>query len=142
LQYRKERNRKRSKRRAIYCPIDGHYLDSTSPKYTLFADRSEQLQQRGMSRKAALLLTANQGTVALEGEWLEEFWCRDCQKTRWYHVRKTGDRTYQVSVAPPELWRQVQGVLDPSGNPSVSEYTRRHSRMLGGNTFKDFKFMH
>jgi hypothetical protein len=95
-----------------------------------------------MSRKAALLLTANQGTVALEGEWLEEFWCRDCQKTRWYHVRKTGDRTYQVSVAPPELWRQVQGVLDPSGNPSVSEYTRRHSRMLGGNTFKDFKFMH
>jgi hypothetical protein len=135
------RNRKRSKRRAIYCPLDHHYLDSVSAKYTLFADDSKQLQQRGVSRKTALLLMANQHTVALDGEWIEAFWCPQCQKTQWYHVHKTGDRAYELSIAPPELWQQAQGVLHPDGNPSVSEFTRRQSRLPGCNAFKDFKFV-
>ncbi len=136
-----DRNRKRSKRRAIFCPIDHHYLDSASAKYTLFADNSKQLQQRGVSRKAALLLMSNKTTVALDGEWVEAFWCSACQKTQWYHVRKTGDRTYDLAIAPPELWQQAQGVLHPNGNPSVGEFTRRQSRLPGGNASKDFKFV-
>lgn len=141
MQQRCNRNRKRSKRRAIYCPIDHHYLDSASSKYTLFADDSKQLQQRGVSRKNALLLMANQCTVALDGEWIEAFWCPECQKTQWYHVRKTGDRSYEISRAPQELWQQAQGVLHPDGNPSVGEFTRRQSRLPSCNGFKDFKFV-
>jgi hypothetical protein len=141
LQHRCDRNRKRSKRRALYCPIDGQYLDSVSPKYTLFADRSEQLQERGMARKTALLLMSTRTTVTLEREWLEAFWCCECQRTQWYHVRKVDDRTYSVCAAPAELWQQAQNVSDPRGNPSVGEFTRRQSRMMQHNTLTDFKFV-
>ena len=137
-----DRNRKRSKRRPIYCPIEGAHLDSVSPKHSLFANLSEQLQARGMSRKTSLLLMSTRSTVSLDGEWLEAFWCQECQKTQWYHVRKTGPRAYNLSIPPPELWQQAQGVLDPNGNPSVGEFTRRQSRMVGCSGSKDFKFIY
>ena len=140
MQRRCDRNRKRSKRRAIYCPIHGCYLDSVSQKYRLYADRAGQLQQRGIGRKNALILVANKTAVPLEGEWLEAFWCDQCQQTKWYHVRKN-DRTYEVSLAPQELWEQATGVILPDGNPSVGEFTRRQSRMLRYQGIKDFKCM-
>lgn len=65
MQRRCDRNRKRSKRRAIYCPIHGCYLDSVSQKYPLFADRPGQLQQRGIGRQTALFLVANKTAVPL-----------------------------------------------------------------------------
>ncbi|NEO91095.1 MAG: hypothetical protein F6K56_12940 [Moorea sp. SIO3G5] len=133
-----QRNRKRSKRRAILCPIHGCYLDSVSQKYRLFADRPGQLQQRGVKQKYALMLIASKTTVALEGEWLEAFWCSECQETKWYHVCKSGDRTYKISLAPAELWQQVTGVIDPNGNSSVGEFTRRQSKRIGFYGVKDF----
>lgn len=139
LQKRCDRNRKRSKRRPIYCPVHSCCLDSVSPKYTLFADQPDQLQQRGISRINAMMLMANQTAIALQGEWLEGFWCNECQANQWYHVRKVGS-VYSLSVAPPELWQQANGVINPHGNPSVGEFTRRNSRMLGFNGVKDFGF--
>ncbi|MFQ4140819.1 hypothetical protein [Chlorogloeopsis sp. ULAP02] len=136
-----DRNRKRSKRRAIYCPIHGCYLNSMSQKYQLYADRPGQLQQRGINRRIALILLANQTAVPLEGEWIEAFWCEQCQQTSWYHIRKLKDRTYEVLVPPPEIWQQVTGVIDPKGNPSVGEFTRRHARLVGYNGLKDFQFV-
>ncbi|NEO36134.1 MAG: hypothetical protein F6J90_07270 [Moorea sp. SIOASIH] len=133
-----QRNRKRSKRRAILCPIHGCYLDSVSQKYRLFADRPGQLQQRGVKQKYALMLIASKTTVALEGEWLEAFWCSECEETKWYHVCKSGDRIYKVSLAPAELWQQVTGVIDPNGNSSVGEFTRRQSKRIGFYGVKDF----
>jgi hypothetical protein len=141
LQRRCDRNRKRSKRRAICCPIHDCYLDSTSQKYRLFADKAGQLQQRGINRRSALMLVASKTAVLIEGEWLESFWCEHCQETKWYHVRKSDERTYQVSVAPYELWQQVVGVVNPEGNPSVGEFTRRQSRLVGCHSIKDFKFV-
>ncbi len=70
-----DRNRKRSKRRAINCPIHGCYLNSVSQKYQLYADRAGQLQQRGIPRRNALMLVAHQTAVPLDGEWVEAFWC-------------------------------------------------------------------
>lgn len=134
LHTRCDRNRKRSKRRAIYCPIHGCYLDSMSQKYQMFANRSGQLQQRGMSRRNALLLVATQTAVLLEREWIEAFWCEQCQHTKWYHVRKCNNHTYEIAIAPRELWQQVTGVINPEGNPSVSEFTRRQARFLGYNS--------
>jgi hypothetical protein len=141
-QRRCDRNRKRSKRRSIYCPIHGCYLDSVSPKQPIYADRAEHLQQRGViSRKTALMLVANQNTVSLTSEWLEAFWCQHCQSTTWYHVRKVSDRAYELSPAPRELWQRAQGVIDPNGNPSVGEFTRRQARILGFNGIKDFRYI-
>lgn len=112
-----------------------------SQKYQLFADRAGQLQQRGMSRRSALMLVTNQTAVPIEGEWLEAFWCHECQQTKWYHVCKLSERTYELSIAPRELWQQVTGVIDPQGNPSVGEFTRRNARLLSYNNIKDFKFV-
>jgi hypothetical protein len=141
VQRRCDRNRKRSKRRAIYCSVHGCYLDSVSRKYSLFADRASHLQERGVARKQALLLVANQASVTLEGEWLEAFWCDHCEETKWYHIHKVGDRTYKATLAPVELWQQVAGVIHPHGNPSVSEFTRRQSRMVGVHGLQEFQFV-
>ena len=135
-----DRNRKRTKRRAIYCPIHGCYLDSVSQKYPLFADRAGQLQQRGIRRKDALILIASKTAIPLNGEWLEAFWCDQCQEKKWYHVRKQ-EFTYDLSVAPPELWQQAMGVIYPQGNPSVGEFTLRHASMVGYKSNQDFIFV-
>ena len=138
MQRRCDRNRKRSKRRAIYCPIHSCYVDSVSQKYKMFADQAGQLQQRGMSRRNALMLIANQTAVPIGGEWLEAFWCQECQQTKWYYVRQGSDRIYQISLAPTELWQQVAGVIDPHGNPSVGEFTRTQAKMLTHNSIRYF----
>lgn len=127
----RKRNRKRSKRRAIYCPIHGYHLHSVSQKYLLFASSAGQLQQRGVKRQNAVMLINSHTTVAIEGEWLEAFWCDDCQKTQWFHVKRNGS-TYDVRLAPSELWQQVSGVLYPHGNPSVGEFTLKHARGVRG----------
>lgn len=137
LQRRCDRNRKRTKRRAIYCLVHRCYLESVSQKYALFADTAGQLQQRGIRRRDALILIASKTAVALNGEWLEAFWCNHCQDKKWYHVRKR-ENTYDLSVAPPELWQQAMGVTYPQGNPSVGEFTLRHAKMVGYKSSQDF----
>jgi hypothetical protein len=74
----------------------------------------------------------------LQDEWIEAFWCDECQETRWYHVKKI-DSTYQVTLAPVHLWQTASGVLDPNGNPSVSEFTRKQARV--GLKVKDFRLV-
>ncbi|WP_396135877.1 hypothetical protein, partial [Chamaesiphon sp. VAR_69_metabat_338] len=79
--------------------------------------------------------------VPIAGEWIEAFWCEECQDTKWYHVCKGEDRTFQVTIAPRDLWQYASGAIDPDGNPSVGQFTRRNSRMLGCNQTKDFQFV-
>lgn len=129
LHRRCDRNRKRSKRRAIYCPIHGCYLDSVSQKYSLFANRTAPLQPGGLSRHNVLILVETETAVHLESQWLEAFWCDQCQETKWYHVQKSVSKealqkvcTYDVSLAPPKIWQQAVGVIHPNGNPSVGEF--------------------
>lgn len=138
MQRRCDRNRKRSKRRAIYCPIHGSYLDSVSKKYRLFADQAGQLEQRGLSRRAASLSIANHTAVPIQGEWLEAFWCEHCQQKNWYYVRQSDDGIHNISLAPRELWQQVTGVIDPHGNPSVGEFTRTNAKQLSCHTINSF----
>ncbi|MBD2114425.1 MULTISPECIES: hypothetical protein [Cyanophyceae] len=133
------RNRSRSKRRAIYCPDHGTYLDSVSQKYPLYTTEPEHLQQRGLSRLRSLTVIAGYGTVPLTGEWLEAFWCDYCQETRWYHVHRTVANRYMVVAAPEHLWMQASGVILPTGNPSVSEFTRRQARQTQYQGIKDFR---
>lgn len=134
----RSRNRSRAKRRRIVCPTHGSYLDSVSQKYSLYTSQPEPLQQSGLSRRAALTLVAHLGTVPLTGQWLEAFWCDRCQRSQWYHVRKTGPNQYSLASVPDALWRQAVGVILPSGNPSVGEFTRRQARQTTYGGIKDF----
>ncbi len=139
MQKRCERNRKRSKRRAIYCPEHGCLVDSVSPKFPLFADSAGQLQVRGMgSKMSRLVLAAYRDVVPLVGEWLEAFWCPECQSSQWFHVKKVGDRDYEVCFAPDSLWKNASKVIDPHRNPSVSEYSFRASRGYSAYGVKGF----
>ncbi|MDJ0704403.1 MAG: hypothetical protein QNJ46_14055 [Leptolyngbyaceae cyanobacterium MO_188.B28] len=143
-----DRNRKRSKRRGVYCPIHGCYLDSISRKYSLFADKPEHLQQRGMKRLSALTLIQSYTAIPLTGEWLEDFWCQECQETTWYHVCRYenpqlqgGKYHYKLSPAPESLWRQASGVIQPGGNPSVGEFTRRAARNINYQGVRGFRLI-
>jgi len=141
-QRRCDRNRKRSKRRAILCPEHGIHLNSVSQKYPLFACDAHHLRERGYGRQTATLLVATYGTVPLNGEWLESFWCDHCQETRWYYVKREADnRTFTLTPAPKELWQQVSGVVNPYGNPTVSEFTRKAARANGLHGRKVFNFL-
>ena len=140
------RNRSRSQRRAIFCPIHGCHVDSVSQKYSLFADQVQQLQDRGISKRHASLLLSDRTTVSLTGEWVESFWCDHCQRTEWYHIRRSAvlgksQSKYEVLSVSPEVWQQVTGVMDVHGNPSVSAFTLRHSRMMQSSSIKDFAFV-
>jgi hypothetical protein len=138
VQARKRRNRNRSKRRAIYCPVHGCYLDSVSQKHRLYADKAEHLRSRGMSRVASLRVMASYTTVPLIGEWLEAFWCDECQQNEWYWIKQCEDHTFTLSTIPEDLWQQAQNVILPTGNPTVSEFTRRQSKRMNYYGVKDF----
>jgi len=84
-----------------------------------------------MGRRTALLVIATHTAVPLKDDWLEQFWCPECDQKRWYHIHETGPRQYRVRLAPDELWQQVEGIVHPDGNPSVGEFTRTQARMVG-----------
>lgn len=112
-----DRNRNRSKRRAIYCPIHSCHLDSFSRKYRIDADKF-------LSRRTGSLLISKYRTVPIKSEWLEAFWCQECQQRNWYYIRHFDDGRYEISLAPRELWQQLTGVMGSQGNPAVGELTR------------------
>lgn len=113
-----DRHRKRSKRRAIYCPIHSCHLDSVSQKYRLYSDKFVN------RRTGYLLISKYSKTVPIKGEWLEAFWCQECQQKKWYYIRHFEDGTYETSLATKELWQQLTGVMGSQGNPAVGEFTR------------------
>ena len=117
----------RSKKRRIFCPLHDCHLDSLSQKHPLYADQIEQLHDRGVSRKLSRMLLSTHTTVALTGEWLEEFWCAECQCRNWYHVHLQNN-VYKVELAPQKLWQYAAGVSDPIGNSSVGEFTRNSAK--------------
>ena len=138
MQTQRRRNRKRSKRRDIYCPIHGCYIDSVSQKHRLYADKAEQLRERGMGRRASVMVMASYTTVPLSGEWLECFWCDECQQNEWYWVTRLESGGYGLSAIPQDLWEQAQNVILPTGNPTVSEFTRRQAKRMNYYRVKDF----
>jgi hypothetical protein len=141
---KKRRNRNRPKRRAIFCPMHGCYLDSVSPKHPLFAHQIEHLRSAGMSRVTASLLIEQYTALPLPGQWLEQFWCEDCNRTEWYRVHRYCEEgmttaRYHIVLAERELWERVTGVHHPEGNVSVGEFTRRQSRARA--LTRDFNFV-
>ncbi|MFP4135331.1 MAG: hypothetical protein ACLFQP_12395 [Halothece sp.] len=108
-----------------------------SQKYPIYADRPEHLQEQGMTKKTATLVLATR-TAVRTNVWVEAFWCRECEAVTWYLVRKTDDRAFEVSPVPRGLWERMEGAIDPFGNPTVSEFTRKEAKRLNNRLYKDY----
>ncbi len=122
MQRRCDRNRKRSKRRAIHCLVHGCYLSSVSRRQPLLAPELQLQNERGYVQNI-LTFVATETTVLRQDEWLEAFWCDGCQETKWYRVKKvdvsdaqskSAGISYEVSVASRSDWQQATSAIPPS----------------------------
>ncbi|MEB3199675.1 MAG: hypothetical protein VKK62_03990 [Synechococcaceae cyanobacterium] len=127
----------------MFCPLHSeHRLYSVSPKHHLYVTDVGQLIVRGMSkRKADELLSAYRRVLPLSDEWLECFWCDACDTSQWWHVKRLDRYEHVLSPVPRELWEQASGVIRPEGNPTVSQFTRRHARATGVTGMRQYRFL-
>jgi len=139
----KKRSRRRSKRRELLCPRHPEQkIFSVSAKYHLYVTEVGQLMLRGLSkRKSDELLAAFNRVLPLTGEWLECFWCDDCQSSSWWHVKRPDQQEYSLSSIPRELWEQASGVIRAEGNPTVSDFSRRQARATGVTGLRQYRFL-
>lgn len=125
-------NKRRSRKQIhkFYCPHCGARLWRMGhEKYHLFCQGISEIQEEfNLTRKKASFLSAQELTPVNPNCWLEEFFCQDHGKF-WLRVSKLADgslTTCQVSVKD---WKRTTRTIDPNlPNPSVGEYTYRHSR--------------
>lgn len=100
---RSTRNRKRSKRRSIFCEVHDCYLESRSPKYhlsTLFANNEKRKKELS---EFLLSFSDVQNSDDIREDWIEAFQCFKCREIRWYHITETGLRIYQLKIVPSIL---------------------------------------
>lgn len=136
-------SRRRPRRRDLRCPLHPEKkLFSVSPKHHLYLTDSGQLILKGMSkRKADEVLAAYNNVLSLTDEWLECFWCEDCQSSTWWHVKRIAPLKYSLGSVSQELWEQASGVIRPEGNPTVSQYTRRNARFGGIQGLRQYRYL-
>lgn len=125
------RNRNRTANRLeIPCPMCGVRLwRGSGQKHYIFASNVEQTRElTGTTRKKAILLHTTTTTWVDRSRWIEPFFCPDDGQI-WIACTRDGEGQVTGEVAPPKLWKQTTGTLDPNKpNPSVSEFTYRQSR--------------
>jgi hypothetical protein len=138
-----KRTRQRSKRREIHCPLHPEErIFSVSSKYHLYLTDVGQIITRGLSkRKADELLVAYKHVLPLSDEWIECFWCEDCQASNWWYVKRLNRLQHELSSVPRELWEQATGVIRAEGNPTVSEFSRRQARASGVHGLCQYRFL-
>jgi hypothetical protein len=125
----RKRNRA-ANRLEVHCPNCGVRLwRGCGQKHYIFASNIEQTRElTGATRKKAVLLHTATPTWVDRNRWIEPFFCPDDGQV-WIACTRGPDGQISGEVAPPKLWQQTTGTLDPSKpNPSVSEFTYRHSR--------------
>lgn len=119
-QKRSTRNRNRSKRRAILCPVHTCHLESHSPKYKLAANQVNQLTVQVAVNPGAVGDHADEELPkgGLQGEWIERFWCPECKRQCWYHIKEVSPRCYKVELASGDLCQQVSEIASALADPS------------------------
>ena len=140
---RPSRNRRRSKRRQLHCPIHpDQKIVSVSAKHFLYLTDVGQLVLKGFSRRRAdELLAAYNQVLPLTDEWLECFWCEVCGSSSWWHVRRHDRLDHSLSPVCRDLWLQASRVILPEGNPSISEFSRRQARAVGVSGMRQYRFL-
>jgi hypothetical protein len=137
------RSRCRPRRRELRCPRHPQQkIFSISVKHHLYVTDVGQLLLRGLSRRRAdALLAAYNRVLPLHDEWLEGFWCDACACTSWWHVRRLDRRSYSLDAVSREIWEQATGVIRAEGNPTVSDFSRRHARAQGVHGLRNYCFL-
>ncbi len=124
---RGDRLRRRSKKRGIFCLVHPQvFLESRSRKLRLFAIEEGQLSAKSKRKGSIQKVLASNGAQVIQGEWLEQFWCCECNSTAWYHVTQS-EQNFILSPALSSLWKQVTGVGWPGHNPTVSQYSQKQA---------------
>ncbi|AGY60385.1 hypothetical protein [Gloeobacter kilaueensis] len=125
------RKRNRSLNRVeVNCPFCTSRLwRGCGQKHFIFSSNAEQTRElTGLTRKKAVLLHSHTATWVDRSRWIESFFCTDHGQV-WIICTRNSDGQVTGETAPPRLWQQTTGTLDPSRpNPSVSEFTYRMSR--------------
>lgn len=100
-----------------------------NPKYSLFCQGiSERQEGLNLSRKKASCLAAQESVPVNRNTWLEEFICLEHGKI-WMKVSRLPDGLLMTFEASDRDWKHTSRTIDPNlPNPSVSEYSYRHSR--------------
>lgn len=109
---RSGRNRKRSKRRSIFCPTHSCYLESESPKYRLSDLEAQNNHDKERLAEFLLSLSETQNSENIQATWVEAFWCPQCEKKRWYHITETGLRCYDVAVLSDSFCVHLENNLE------------------------------
>lgn len=138
-----QRQRRRSRRRELFCPLHPEErLYSVSPKHHLYLTDVGQLMVRGLSkRRAGELLRSYRQVLPLSNEWIEGFWCEACATTTWWHVTRQDRLLHSLAPVARELWEQASGVILAEGNPSVSQFSRRQARAIGVQGQRQYRFL-
>ena len=99
------------------------------PKYFLFFQGISEIKKAfNLSRKKASFLAAQESALVDRNTWLEEFLCPEHGKV-WMRVSKSVDGFLTVFPATDKDWKRTTRTINPNfPNPSVSEYSYRHSR--------------
>ena len=105
------RNRKRSKRRAIYCKIHNCYLQSESPKYRTDLLGVKDTQTKKKLSEVLLFLSEESVSEDVRVAWIELFWCPQCEKRRWYHVMRKDSCSYRVTALSDSLCMEQEKKL-------------------------------
>lgn len=131
---------KRSSRKQVqkfYCPsCEARLWRIGSSKYTLFCQGISEIQEGfHLNRKGASLLAAQESSPVNRNTWLEEFLCSQHGKM-WLRVTKSPEGLLFTSEAKDRDWKRTTRTFDPNlPNPSVSEYSFRHSRRNGSKKY-------
>jgi hypothetical protein len=131
----KRSSRKRNQK--FYCPkCEARLWRIGNPKYSLFCQGITEIQQGfNLSRKKASFLAAQEFAPVNRNTWLEEFLCSEHGKI-WMRVTKSPDGLLTACQATDRDWKRTTRTIHPNlPNPSVSEYTYRHSRRNGSKKY-------
>ena len=125
----RKRNRP-ANRVEIDCPnCDMRLWRGCGQKHYIFSSNAEQTRAlTGLTRKKAALMHMTTNTWVDRSRWIESFFCTDHGQV-WIICTRDDEGRVTGEAAPPRLWQQTTGTIDPTRpNPSVSEFTYRSSR--------------
>jgi hypothetical protein len=125
------KRKSRGKNSIFYCPYCQIRLWRMGhQKYYLVSQNVDDIRKDfNLTPKKASLLAAQQPHPVNLNVWIEDFFCPGHGKIIWLRISKNSDQSLVATEANEADWKRTSRTIDPDRpNPSVSEYSYRHSR--------------
>jgi hypothetical protein len=132
------KRKSRGKSSKFYCPYCQTRLWRMGhQKYYLVSQNLDDIKKDfNLTRKKASLLAAQQPHPVNLNIWIEDFFCPGHGEKIWLRICKNPDQSLSVTEAGEADWKRTSRTIDPDRpNPSVSDYTYRHSRRNNGKKY-------